>query len=70
MIEQIEIPESFPGPAEASGTRVVITAASRGLAAVLAHPFWRPRASVARVARTERDLQAVSVALPRRYLLV
>jgi NAD(P)-dependent dehydrogenase (short-subunit alcohol dehydrogenase family) len=64
MIEQIEIPESFPGPGAVSGKRVVITGASRGLGALLAHAFSRAGASVALVARTERDLKAVAAALP------
>ena len=43
MIEQIEIPESFPGPGAVSGKRVVITGASRGLGALLAHAFSERR---------------------------
>ena len=43
MIDQIEIPESFPGPGAVSGKRVVITGASRGLGALLAHAFSRCR---------------------------
>jgi short-subunit dehydrogenase len=70
MIEQIEIPESFPGPGVVSGKQVVITGASRGLAAVLAHPFSGAGTSVARVAGTKRDVKAVSIAPPRGYLLV
>ena len=33
MIDEIEIPESFPSPGAVSGKRVVITGASRGLGA-------------------------------------
>ena len=42
MIDEIEIPESFPSPGAVSGKRVVITGASRGLGALLAHAFSRP----------------------------
>ena len=42
MIDQIEIPESFPSPGAVSGKRVVITGASRGLGALLAHAFSQP----------------------------
>ena len=64
MIGEIEIPESFPSPGAVSGKRVVITGASRGLGAVLAHAFSHAGASVALVARTERDLKAVAERLP------
>jgi NAD(P)-dependent dehydrogenase (short-subunit alcohol dehydrogenase family) len=64
MTDQIDIPESFPGPGAVSGKRVVITGASRGLGALLAHAFSDAGASVALVARTERDLKAVAEALP------
>ena len=64
MVAEIEIPASFPGPGAVSGKRVVITGASRGLGALLAHAFSRAGASVALVARTERDLKAVAEALP------
>lgn len=64
MIGQIEIPESFPSPAEVSGKRVVITGASRGLGLLLAHAFSHAGANVALVARTERDLKAVAEQLP------
>ena len=37
MADQIEIPESFPGPGAVRGKRVVITGAGRGLGALLAH---------------------------------
>ena len=70
MIDQIEIPESFPGPGAVSGKRVVITGASRGLGALLAHAFSRAGASVALVARTERDLKAVAEALPGPSLVL
>ena len=52
MIDAIEIPESFPDPGAVSGSRVVITGASRGLGALLAHGFSQAGASVALVART------------------
>jgi NAD(P)-dependent dehydrogenase (short-subunit alcohol dehydrogenase family) len=64
MIDGIEIPQSFPSPGAVSGKRVVITGASRGLGALLAHAFSSAGASVALVARTERDLKAVVEALP------
>ena len=69
MIEQIEIPESFPGPGAVSGKRVVITGASRGLGALLSHAFSQAGASVALVARTERDLKGVAAALPGASLV-
>jgi NAD(P)-dependent dehydrogenase (short-subunit alcohol dehydrogenase family) len=64
MTEPIEIPESFPGPGAVAGKRVVITGAGRGLGSLLAHAFSQAGASVALVARTERDLKAVAEALP------
>jgi NAD(P)-dependent dehydrogenase (short-subunit alcohol dehydrogenase family) len=64
MFDQIEIPESFPSPGAVSGSRVVITGASRGLGALLAHAFSGAGATVALVARTERDLKVVALALP------
>ena len=70
MIGQIEIPASFPGPGVVSGKRVVITGASRGLGALLAHAFSRAGASVALLARTERDLKAVAEALPGPSLVL
>lgn len=70
MIGEIEIPESFPSPGAVSGKRVVITGASRGLGALLAHAFSRAGASVALVARTERDLKAVSETLPGPTLVL
>ncbi len=45
MIGEIEIPESFPGPGAVAGKRVVITGASRGLGALLAHAFSHAGAS-------------------------
>ena len=57
MIDRIEIPgRSHPGTV--SGKRVVITGASRGPGALLAHAFSHAGASVVLVARTERDLKA------------
>ena len=70
MTEPIEIPESFPGPGAVSGKRVVLTGAGRGLGAVLAHAFSRAGASVALVARTERDLKDVAEALPGPSLVL
>jgi NAD(P)-dependent dehydrogenase (short-subunit alcohol dehydrogenase family) len=70
MIDQIEIPQSFPDPGAVSGKRVVITGASRGLGALLAHAFSQAGASVALVARTESDLKAVAETLPGRSLVL
>jgi NAD(P)-dependent dehydrogenase (short-subunit alcohol dehydrogenase family) len=67
---EIEIPDSFPGPGAVSGKRVVITGASRGLGAVLAHAFSQAGASVALVARTEKDLKTVAGALPGASLVL
>jgi NAD(P)-dependent dehydrogenase (short-subunit alcohol dehydrogenase family) len=64
MVDQIEIPHSFPHPGQVSGKRVVITGASRGLGALLAHAFSHAGAFVALAARTERDLKAVAEVLP------
>jgi NAD(P)-dependent dehydrogenase (short-subunit alcohol dehydrogenase family) len=64
MSVPIEIPESFPGPGAVGGRRVVITGASRGLGSLLAHAFSDAGASVALVARTEKDLKAVAADLP------
>jgi NAD(P)-dependent dehydrogenase (short-subunit alcohol dehydrogenase family) len=70
MIGEIEIPESFPSPGAVEGKRVVITGASRGLGALLAHAFSQAGASVALVARTERDLKAVAAKLPGPSLVM
>ena len=70
MIGEIEIPESFPRPGAVEGKRVVITGASRGLGALLAHAFSQAGASVALVARTERDLKAVTETLPGPSLVL
>ena len=70
MAHHIEIPESFPGPGDVSGKRVVITGASRGLGALLAHAFADAGAAVALVARTEKDLKAVADALPGPSLVL
>lgn len=67
---QIRIPESFPTTGEVAGKRVVITGAGRGLGAVLAHAFSDAGASVALVARTERDLKAVAETLPGPSLVL
>ncbi len=66
----IEIPQTFPHPGAVAGKRVVITGASRGLGALLAHAFSRSGASVALVARTERDLKAIAAALPGPSLVL
>ncbi len=70
MIGEIEIPGSFPVPGVVTGKRVVITGASRGLGALLAHAFSDAGASVTLVARTERDLKAVAAALPGPSLAI
>jgi NAD(P)-dependent dehydrogenase (short-subunit alcohol dehydrogenase family) len=70
MTDPIEIPESFPAPGAVSGKRVVLTGASRGLGAVLAHAFSEAGASVALVARTEKDLKAIAEALPGPSLVL
>jgi NAD(P)-dependent dehydrogenase (short-subunit alcohol dehydrogenase family) len=70
MAEQIEIPEQFPDPGAIAGKRVVITGAGRGLGALLAHAFSAAGASVALVARTEKDLKAVAAALPGPALVL
>jgi NAD(P)-dependent dehydrogenase (short-subunit alcohol dehydrogenase family) len=70
MADPIEIPESFPLPGGLDGKRVVITGASRGLGVLLAHAFSRSGASVALVARTERDLKAVADTLPGPCLVL
>src|SRR3989442_9676067 len=64
MTDPIPVPESFPGPGVVAGKRVVITGAGRGLGTLLAHAFSRAGASVALVARTEKDLKAVAEDLP------
>jgi len=64
MTQPIEIPASFPSPGDVTGKRVVLTGAGRGLGAVLAHAFSLAGASVALVARTERDLKAIATELP------
>jgi len=70
MTEPIEIPGSFPDPGAVAGKRVVLTGAGRGLGAVLAHALSRAGASVALVARTERDLKDLAAALPGPSLVV
>jgi NAD(P)-dependent dehydrogenase (short-subunit alcohol dehydrogenase family) len=70
MSGEIEIPGSFPAAGDVSGKRVVITGAGRGLGSVLAHAFSSAGASVALVARTERDLKSVAAALPGPSLVV
>jgi NAD(P)-dependent dehydrogenase (short-subunit alcohol dehydrogenase family) len=70
MTDQIEIPASFPGPGAVRGKRVVVTGASRGLGALLAHAFSHAGASVALVARTEKDLKSVAEMLPGPSLVL
>src|SRR4051794_26156372 len=70
MSPPIQIPESFPGPGAVDGKRVVITGASRGLGTLLAHAFSTAGASVALVARTEKDLKAVAETLPGPTLVL
>jgi NAD(P)-dependent dehydrogenase (short-subunit alcohol dehydrogenase family) len=70
MADQIEIPRSFPGAADVTGKRVVITGAGRGLGHLLAHAFSDAGALVALVARTETDLKAVAAALPGPALVL
>lgn len=70
MSDQIQIPDSFPGPGAVAGKRVVVTGAGRGLGALLAHAFSAAGASVALVARTERDLKAVAALLPGPSLVL
>lgn len=70
MAEPIEIPESFPAPGDVAGKRVVITGASRGLGALLAHAFAAAGACVALVARTERELKALAAGLPGESLVL
>lgn len=70
MSDPMEIPDAFPAPGMVAGKRVVITGASRGLGMLLAHAFSNAGASVALVARTERDLKAVAEELPGRALIL
>jgi NAD(P)-dependent dehydrogenase (short-subunit alcohol dehydrogenase family) len=70
MTDPIEIPESFPSPGAVAGKRVVITGAGRGLGTVLAHAFSDAGASVALVARTEKDLKVVADGLPGASLVL
>jgi NAD(P)-dependent dehydrogenase (short-subunit alcohol dehydrogenase family) len=70
VTDPIEIPDAFPHPGAIAGKRVVITGASRGLGAVLAHAFSDAGASVALVARTEIDLKSIAGALPGPSLVL
>lgn len=70
MSDPIEIPETFPDAGGVAGKRVVVTGASRGLGELLAHAFSHAGASVALVARTEKELEAVADALPGPSLVV
>jgi NAD(P)-dependent dehydrogenase (short-subunit alcohol dehydrogenase family) len=69
-MDRIEIPRWFPGPGVVAGKRVVITGASRGLGALLAHASSHAGASVALVARTKGDLKAVAEAVPGPSLVL
>jgi NAD(P)-dependent dehydrogenase (short-subunit alcohol dehydrogenase family) len=69
MSDRIEIPSTFPTVGDVRGKRVVLTGAGRGLGELLAHAFSRAGASVALVARTERDLKTVADTLPGPVLL-
>jgi NAD(P)-dependent dehydrogenase (short-subunit alcohol dehydrogenase family) len=70
MTDPIDIPDAFPAPGDIRGKRVVITGASRGLGELLAHAFSDAGASVALVARTEKDLKTVAEALPGPALVL
>ncbi len=70
MADQIEIPDAFPAPGSVAGKRVVLTGASRGLGALLAHAFSDADARVALVARTEQDLKTVAASLPGASLVL
>ena len=70
MTVQIEIPDAFPASGSVTGKRVVVTGAGRGLGALLAHAFSAAGATLALVARTERDLKAVAEALPGPSLVL
>ena len=70
MTDPIEIPELFPAPGDVGAKRVVLTGASRGLGALLAHAFGRAGARLALVARTEADLKALSAAVPSPTLVM
>jgi NAD(P)-dependent dehydrogenase (short-subunit alcohol dehydrogenase family) len=70
MSDHIQIPDSFPDPGAVAGKRVVITGASRGLGTLLVHAFSRAGASVALVARTEKDLKAVAQGLAGESLVL
>ncbi len=59
----MDIPDSFPSPGDVDGKRVVLTGAGRGLGELLAHAFSRSGASVALVARTAHELEAVAAEL-------
>lgn len=64
MADPIEIPAHFALPGDVRDKRVVLTGASRGLGALLAHAFSRAGARLVLVARTDSDLKAVADALP------
>jgi NAD(P)-dependent dehydrogenase (short-subunit alcohol dehydrogenase family) len=70
MGDPMKIPSSFPSPGAIAGKRVVITGASRGLGALLAHAFSHAGSFVALVARVEKDLKAVAEALPGPSLVL
>lgn len=60
MVNEIEIPTTFPDAGDVRDKRVVITGAGRGLGRLLAHAFSFAGAKVALVSRTEADLNAVA----------
>ncbi len=70
MAAPIQIPESFPDPGAVRGKRVVLTGASRGLGAVLAHAFSAAGARLALVARSEQELKALADDLPGPSIVV
>jgi NAD(P)-dependent dehydrogenase (short-subunit alcohol dehydrogenase family) len=70
VTDPIEIPRAFPVPGAVAGKRVVITGAGRGLGALLCHAFSHAGASVALVARTDKDLKAVADQLPGPSLVL
>jgi NAD(P)-dependent dehydrogenase (short-subunit alcohol dehydrogenase family) len=70
VADPIVIPELFPVAGDVGGKRVVLTGASRGLGALLAHALSRSGARLALVARTEADLVTLSAVLPGPTLIV
>jgi NAD(P)-dependent dehydrogenase (short-subunit alcohol dehydrogenase family) len=70
METQIEIPDFFPEAGAVAGKRVVVTGAGRGLGRLLAHAFSQAGASVALIARTEKDLKELADELPGPALVL